>query len=613
MNRFTNNLLWITLACSLLLLEGCGSSAGVVDGQRAVYDSISVDALLESAERSTGVQAAEFLLLAVEELLQGEEMAQAAAVIADLDQVASLPTTLQFRYAIAQAEIANQQLRYDEALSWLQGNFVGNPGEHSPALQARFYHALASASLATDEVTQAIDAYLGLSALGPDYRTQNLHDALWSALVQLDQPQLDSLANSASTYELRGWVELARVLRLGQFNVKGQLDAVAQWRRIWSQHTARELLPTALADLQRIWDQRPTRLALLLPLQTPAGNAIQEGFVSAYYQALSVSSDVPQIAVFDTSNTREIAPLYNAAVASGAELIIGPLDKVLVNQLREMQSLPVPTLALNYADVPAPSPTNLFQFGLAPEDEMEQAAQLAWEAGYRQAAIITPQTEDYLRLRDSFAEIWRNKGGLLVSEASFTGDSDYGRIVKKLMAIDASEDRAARLLALLPRNNMEFIPRRRQDIDFIFLIANPRQGRQLKPTLAFYFAEDIPVFALPAIYDGQQNQSANRDLDGIVFTDAPWVLNSADPLKAELMANLRQVQGPLQRLRAMGVDSFRLYPVLQQLSTGELEWVQGTTGSLSMNPNRRIRRTLDVAKFVNGIASPYTVPPSASD
>lgn len=602
----------ISLLCILLTLQSCGSSTGV-SSSRDTPESESIDALLEAADRSTGIEAATLLLQAIEESLLDEDPTRASTILAELSRPETLPPNLQLRYALAQAEIDTRRDRDGSALGWLTGDLAANPQRQTPELQQRYYEALATSYRAAGQFNQAVIAYLEMSALGPEFRTQELHDAIWSTLGGLEESDLNGLANAAASYELRGWVELARVLRLGQFNIQGQLDAIARWRRIWSQHSASALLPESLSDLQQIWDERPTRLALLLPLQTPAGSAIQEGFLSAYYQALTVSRDVPRITVFDTSDTLNIAALYNDAVSNGAELIIGPLDKALVNQLLALGDLPVPTLALNYADGTGPMPANLFQFGLAPEDEMEQAAKLAWDAGYRKAAVISPQTEDYLRLRDSFAAIWQRQGGLLVSQASFTGDSDYARVVKRLMAIDSSESRADSLLNILPRSNMEFVPRRRGDIDFIFLIANPRQGRQLKPTLAFYFAEDIPVFALPAIYDGQQNQSANRDLDGIIFTDAPWVLNNSDPLKIELTANLRQVQGPLQRLRAMGVDSYRLYPALIQLSSGELDQVQGTTGSLTMNPNRRIRRELDVAKFINGIASPFALPPAASD
>ena len=242
---------------------------------------------------------------------------------------------------------------------------------------------------------------------------------------------------------------------------------------------------------------------------------------------------------------------------------------------------------------------------MAPEDEILQIVNLAWQSGHRNAAVIMPNTPDYSRLQNFFIESWQDRGGQVVSSTNFFGGSDYAGVIKRLMAIDSSEARAERLLDLLPRRNMEFSPRRRSDIDYIFLVANPRQGRQIKPTLAFYFAGNIPVFSMPSIYNGRDNQQEDRDLDGIVFTDAPWILNSDGELKEEINSNLRQAQGPLQRLRAMGIDSFMLYPRLIQLTKRQIGSLRGTTGILTMSENQRIHRNLQPARFEDGLAVPF--------
>jgi len=256
---------------------------------------------------------------------------------------------------------------------------------------------------------------------------------------------------------------------------------------------------------------------------------------------------------------------------------------------------------------------NLTQFGLAPEDEIEQAISLAWQAGHRNAALITPQSSDYQRLQLAFSENWIGRGGNLVSQSTFGGENDYADVIKRLMAIDSSESRRDRIVQLLPRSSVEFTPRRRNDIDFIFLIANPREGRQIKPTLAFYFAGDLPVYALPSIYDGLDNQGANQDLNGIVFPDAPWLLSNLDPLKTAAAASLRPAQGPVQRFRAMGIDSFRLYSRLQQFYEEDISSLLGATGILTMDSNGRIHRHLEVARFVDGQATLEESPSTASD
>ena len=112
----------------------------------------------------------------------------------------------------------------------------------------------------------------------------------------------------------------------------------------------------------------------------------------------------------------------------------------------------------------------------------------------------------------------------------------------------------------------------------------------------------IPVYAMPSIYNGIDNQSENRDLDGIVFLDAPWIFNSSDPLKSEIASNLRQVQDTLLRLRAMGIDSFRLYARLGQMASRQIDSLQGATGTLTMSDNQIIHRKLEVARFIDGLA-----------
>lgn len=613
MRPFRKHSVCFALAFGIALIQACSNS---VDNRRFVEESTSesVNDLLRAAGQREGDEAWALILTAAEELLEAAAIDQAITVLARIEDPRELSATLQLRYVLSQAGIALYQQRNIAAVNLLTSQLVRNVELQTDELQYRYYSTLASSYAQTGQFLEAFVNLVEAGVNAPDMRSQALHNAIWNNISQLDDNQLASIPEDAVNYESRGWIELARIARRDQFNIKAQIDEIEQWRRVWNRHPATQLLPSALADLRLIWDDRPQRLALLLPIQTPAGIAIQEGILSAYYETLEISREVPEILIFDTSNTLDISSVYDEAVRSGADLVIGPLDKAQVNQLQANATLPVPTLALNYADREDAGPENLYQFGLAPEDEMAQAARLAWDSGYRKAAIVTPDTDNYLRLRESFAEIWREQGGIVVSEVSFSGDSDYDPLIKRLMGIDYSEARAQQLLNILPRSNISFTPRRRDDIDFIFLIANPQQGRQIKPTLGFHFSEDVPVYALSAIYDGQENRSANRDLDGIIFTDSPWVLNSSsDPLKETIVASLRPVQGPAQRLRAMGVDSFRLYPLLRQLHSRQLEALQGTTGNLTMTASRRIRRVLDVATFEDGMITVFEKSAAASD
>ncbi|MEX0619179.1 MAG: penicillin-binding protein activator, partial [Pseudohongiellaceae bacterium] len=491
----------------------------------------------------------------------------------------------------------------DAALGWLSGNLLPNPTALESAARYQFHRIRAAAWVQTGNFADSVTELIRLGPLLSEEEKQVNQNDIWITLQKVADANLATLAQDSDSYELRGWVELARAVRAEPYNIRSQLDAVGRWRERWTQHTAAITLPDAITTLQIAWDNRAGHIALLLPASEPVGNAIQEGFVSAYYQALGEQEGAPRITVFDTAGVTDITPLYEEAIAVGADVVIGPFNKELVQQLQQLRRLPVPTLALNYLDNRARVPENLYQFGLAPEDEISQVVDMAWRAGHRNVAILTPQNSDYLRLQDTFASEWEARGGIVVARGAFNGDNEYPEIVQRLMNIDASQARASRLTRVLPRSEIEFIPRRREDIDFIFLmVSNPQQGRQIKPTLAFYFAGDVPVYAMPTINDGVTNPTANGDLDGIIFTDAPWVLPPDDPLKQLVNQTLRPSAGVFQRLRALGVDAFRIYPLLEQMADGEIAVLPGSTGNLSMR-YQAIRRELQSAVFVDGLAT----------
>lgn len=569
--------------------------------------------LIGEAEGTTGSTAANYLIQAAKLLLAESEFERAGELMELIDRPAALPPPLKISYALVQADLAISQNDRAAALRWLTGNLVRDldaDGAAAPEL----YSTLGDLHLENNSTAAAVAAYaLAARTLNHPRSIQNI-ETLWHLLITLEKTELERLAEDANSYELRGWIELARVFLAGESNIRSQLNAIERWRSVWTSHTASQTLPSDLAALQSLWDDRPRKIALLLPLQQPAGIAIQEGFFSAYYESLQISRDVPTVSTYDTSSLVNLEAVYQQAVESGADLIIGPLTKSLVNQLAEKEDLPVPTLALNYADSVEESPRNLYQFGLAPAEEISQILNLAWARNYRRAALIAPEEADYDRLRSTFAANWQDRGGKIVSLATYGETNDYSTVIKNLMAIDESEERLENLRSLLPRNNIEFIPRRRQDIDFIFLIANPRQARLIKPTLAFYFAADVPVFALPSVFDGLNGSTDNRDLEGIWFADAPWLLENGS-LRQQIDGQLRAAQGSSQRLRALGVDSFRLYPRLNQMTRIPDIAIAGATGSLTLSESGRIHRSLQFAQFRDGTAtrSEAQLPASVSD
>ncbi len=588
-----------------LLLLACGASAPppetveISDLSSGLQGDL-IERQLQLAQRSSSPQQDVHLLNAAELMLLAGDVDDARLTLERVQAV--LPEELQLRRALLLSDVALRMESPDQALNLLQQAVPDEAAGLDESVQRRILELRARAYYEQNRYIAAVRERLSLTPLLPQSERAANMDIIWQILSNAPASTIEIRGSEVDSYELRGWLELAQVVRANQNDIARQISAVDQWRSKWIQHSAAAALPESLSYVHQLWNNRARRIALLIPMDEAAGKAVSEGFFAAWYEALDSEQEVPEISVYDTTNITDIMPIYRQAVSEGADLVIGPLRKDSVRQLQALPELPVPTLALNYGDAGRPAPAGFYQFGLAPEDEIMQAADMAWAAGHRQAAVLIPRGPDYARIRDVFTSYWLGLGGEIVSETRFGSDGQYSDVVRELLSIEASEARAARLRSLLSRNTIHFTPRRRQDVDFIFLLASPSEGRQIKPSLAFHFAGDIPVYAMPGIYDGGLNEVANRDLNGVQFTDAPWLLRS-NALRDSLNAVLPAAASNVQRLRAMGVDSFRLYTRLEQLALFPRMRIQGATGTLSMLEDGSIKRELLEARFVNGSAS----------
>jgi len=149
---------------------------------------------------------------------------------------------------------------------------------------------------------------------------------------------------------------------------------------------------------------------------------------------------------------------------------------------------------------------------------------------------------------------------------------------------------------------VEFEPRRRKDIDFIFLYSRASQARQIKPILAFHYSGDIPVYAIKSIYNGKTDTKLDRDLNNIRFTTLPWFFDNDLPERKAINAHNQSPN--YQFFYALGVDAFHIHPRLRQLLEVKQAHFYGATGKLSLDDEQKITREQIWAKFSNGVAQP---------
>lgn len=389
--------------------------------------------------------------------------------------------------------------------------------------------------------------------------------------------------------------------------------------------TAEEITPSPVQDLQNpqiireeyrnpphfaeVSDE-PRQIALLLPLSgahADAAKAIREGFLASYYNAKR-NGVKPSVRIYDTTKDKDIQRLYDQAVADGADFVVGPLakeDVLRLSMLSEHQ-LKAPVLALNHHPAIQASSKSFTQFTLAPESEVEQIADKAWQKGYRNASIVVPDNAWGQRAATAFTSRWQQFGGRVLQTVQTNPAQDQAAAVRRLLGIDQSQNRADHIKGLLTEK-VDFQPRRRKDVDVIVMAAPPEQARQLKPLFDFYYAEDVPVYATSSIYSGSVNPKKENDLNGVVFCDMPWLLTQKQG------ANLRQLlsqsgseqSDQYNRLFAMGADAYQLTSHMKALQYQPGASYPGATGTLSLGNNNIIQRKLAWAKISNGL--PYEV------
>ncbi|CCK77212.1 LppC family lipoprotein [Oleispira antarctica RB-8] len=463
-------------------------------------------------------------------------------------------------------------------------------------LKAQFYE------LSGNNLTAARERDFLSSILEGDIKAEN-HQQIWKDLTNISLESLLKWAKTAPNTQFADWLQLAAIAKNTSHSLTGHIAAVNEWRLAHPSHPAAIELPGGLALLAEMAQQQPKHIALLLPLTgnlANSGKAVREGFMAAYYQTLQRGYDVPTISIIDTEASGNLTLAYGDAVALEAELVIGPLDKKKVNQLAKLESLPLPTLALNYSDNIAmgEQPNDFYQFGLAAEDEARLIAERAFHLGHRRVLALSPDNSWGKRIYASFEQRWLDLGGYIAERRFYKEKKDYNPEIKALLNVDDSQQRYKAIRRIM-REPVEFEPRRRQDADWVFLVALPKQGRQIRPMFDFNFAGDLPVFSTSQIFSGKQNRKKDTDLNGIQFTELPWLLESSE-LKTIVENNQKRAKGSYARLYAMGVDAFRLYPRLKQLAALPNSKIFGVTGDLSIDEQGKIHRKMPFAMFKRG-------------
>ena len=411
------------------------------------------------------------------------------------------------------------------------------------------------------------------------------NDFIWDALNRITEPAMIRALAEQQTAEMRGWLELNLIVRRSNMLPTKMEPWIDQWHERYGEHPAAPIYVLNLLEESRSVYIEPKHIALMLPFSgrlEKVAEAIQNGFLYAYYED---SGQLAELEIINASNDpAEFSLQYEQAIQNGADFVVGPIDKELVNMLQQRQTLEVPTLTLNYGNEQDEPRQNLYQFGLLPEDEAVQIADFALAQGRHHALVLVPDTEWGYRLQRAFTKRFESLGGHVVGNNIYPAKkNDYSAAITNLLNLTTSNHRKS-ILQQTIKEQVRFEARRRQDVDMIFIAANSRQARLIKPQLKFHHAQDLPVYATSHISTSNSKPEDDRDLNEILFVDIPWMLDNRNN------ADYRQINAywpddsqRFSRLFALGIDAYRMIPSLRRLMINPEEQLQHHTGLLSVD------------------------------
>ena len=558
------------------------------------------------AQSAPPPQRQEYQLKAIDILISGGQIAEARTRM-PLVNIVGLGAGYAARKQILQARIAIAEGKSDQAVRLL--NQAEKTRGLEPAMYSDIYRVRAQAEAQLGNIGNAVRNFVQREKylVAEDALKEN-HQQLWALLIAQDRAALAKERALTRDAVAADWMDLALTVLNNPPATPQLAVALDDWKKAHANHPALATIFPALVSSAPGIIGSIRKIALLLPLTSDYGSAAQavrDGFVAM--DAANANPEKAAVQIYDLGADPNLAPtIYAQAVSEGAQFIVGPLGVEAAEQVAKRADLSVPTLLLSHVEAlkdNQATETQVFQFGLPPEQEAIQAADRAYLDGRRYAAVLYPNSNWGQRLANAFETHWQNLGGIVSAKQMYAlGTADYSETIKQLLDVGDSEARAKALETRL-RSKVKFEPRRRDDVDMVFLAADGKHGRLIKPQLNYFRASQVPVYATSAIFAGKPDAVGDADLDGILFGDMPWMLlheSKLAELRTLLQTGWPHAQTFLDRLFALGVDAYAIIPQLNRLRADPSLHFNGVTSGLSLDASGRLHRQLLWARFRRG-------------
>ncbi|MEL0604286.1 penicillin-binding protein activator [Pseudoalteromonas undina] len=569
--------------------DSTNASANALQNQ-----ATSADAIYKLALNRTGADKIQLLYSARDAAISEQSWPLLENICNELEQTPSVDK-IQNRLYIAYAQ--KQQNKNDQALVILQSL----DGQLKQPEHFAWHQYLTASIYASQNFPKRAAPYFfraSETANKNNIEIPSLQQALWDNLTKLSSYALERF-NRGSVIQ-QGWTNLALYHQV-YANSGVELDqAINNWRRRYPGHPAVAILPEQDEALANLAPVNIERLAVLLP-QSGANERLGDALKAGILAGLDKQTISDTVFIDENLSTQA---LNEQLSQFNPDFVIGPLLKANIDKLAQAKTLiDTPTLHLNTFDGERLSLQHYF-FALNPEHEVQQALEHFLAKGYQKPMLLAPNNANGQRLVDYFNIQWQRYSETKPQIGFYNDNKDMPNTITSLLEVDKSKQRI-KIVKSLFKQEVESETRSRSDIDAIYILGDAIETRLIKPYLdvnVSTFAERIPLYASSKSHSKQIDRTDKGDLEGLYFTELPWMLNST--VKQHNLRNQYNTLWPenadiSQRLFAMAYDAVSVLSDIRQLSIMPGNKFTGLSGKLSVNTSGHIERTLDWAQYTN--------------
>ena len=455
------------------------------------------------------------------------------------------------------------------------------------------------------------------SALPQHFDPSNVEPSVRLLMTRVSQiSQIPNAEQQVANIRLK-WFALHDAIRRAGTPREAQ-DLWRNWRDTNPDHPASITPPKPLKLLAQY--DAPS-ITVMLPLSgrlASVGEAVRDGMVAGYLAdqasaetvaSLIASSVATSDVTFFDSHALGDAPLLSQVANADSDVIVGPLLKERGQRL--LSASPMPSVAMTQerpspswivlnrieeSGQTQPSPVSgvVYQFAPAIEDEALTLAKHLRARGHDRLMVVVNRESWAYRAIQALKSQWQ---GVMVF-ADFDRPREITGTIGTAMGVAASQQRHSELQRLLSEE-IEFLPRGREDLDAVVAFTSALEAKALVPALQFHFADELPVFAT------SQSARSGRlsDIAGFHVTELP-LLTDPDPVAAGMTAAFDLREQPLLELFALGLDAYRLATWVHWIQTHKEHFdeqfrlrLNMASGELTLGREGLVARELTMAEI----------------